>query len=59
MAAYSLEAIQRAEKRIAKDSLAVYVTPTAKYNFAQSILYEFAVSGYTDFEEYLDSLDLK
>ena len=59
VAAYSLEAIQRAEKRIARDSLAVHVTPTAKYNFAQSILYEFAVSGFTDFEEYLDSLDLK
>ena len=57
VAAYTLEAIQRAEKRIARDPLAVYVTPTAKYNFAQSILYEFAVSGYTDFSEFLDSLD--
>jgi hypothetical protein len=56
VAAYSLDAIQRAEKRIASDALAVFVVPTAKYNFAQSILYEFAVSGYTDFEEYLSTL---
>ncbi len=59
VAAYSLESIQRAEKRIASDPLAVYVMPTAKYNFAQSILYEFAVSGYTDFEEYLSTLDMQ
>ena len=56
VAAYSLDAIQRAEKRIASDALSVFVVPTAKYNFAQSILYEFAVSGYTDFEEYLSTL---
>ena len=56
VAAYSLEAIQKAERRIAQDPLAVYVMPTAKYNFAQSILYEFAVSGYTDFDEFLESL---
>jgi len=59
VAAYSLESIQRAEKRIAADPLAVHVMPTAKYNFAQSILYEFAVSGYTDFEEYLSTLDMQ
>ena len=57
VAAYSLEAIQSAEMRIAKSPVAAVVLPTAKYNFAQSILYEFAVSGYTDFGEFLESLD--
>ena len=57
VAAYSLEAIQSAERRIAKSPVAAVVLPTAKYNFAQSILYEFAVSGYTDFGEFLESLD--
>ena len=57
VAAYSLESIQSAERRIAKSAVAAVVLPTAKYNFAQSILYEFAVSGYTDFSEFLDSLD--
>ena len=55
VAAYSLEAIQLAERRIASDPLSAYLMATAKYNFAQSILYEFAVSGYTDFEEFLSS----
>ena len=57
VAAYSLDAIKSAEERIASCPLAVYVMPTDKYNFAQSILYEFALSGETDFNGFLDTID--
>ena len=57
VAANSLEDIVAQEKAIAESSLKDLVYPTTKYNFAQSVLYEFALSAETDFDYFVTSLE--
>lgn len=57
MASESLEDILISEREIAKSAVGQVVVPTGKYQFAQSLVYDFALSGFTDFEEYLKSLE--
>ena len=56
LAAYSLEAIGLMEDRLHGSSLSSAVFPTARYQFQEPVLYEFAQSDYEDFEEFLKTL---
>ena len=53
VAAHSIEDIIEQEKAIAQSGLAPLIRPTSKYNFAQTILYDFALSGETDFDTFV------
>lgn len=55
--AYSLDDIVRAEALLQSGSIAKIIQSTAKFQFADPIIYEFAMSGMTDFTEFLKSLD--
>ena len=57
VAANSLEDIIAQEKAIAESDLMKHVYAASKYNFAQSILYEFALSAETDFDVFVTSLE--
>ena len=56
LAAYSLEAIGLREDRLHGSALSSAVFPTARYQFQEPVLYEFAQSDYEDFEEFLKTL---
>lgn len=56
VAAYSYEAISTAETRIASSALRSDIYPTNKYKFLDSVLYDFARSGYDDFNEFIKIL---
>jgi len=51
--AYSLDDIIQTEKKIENDMLSIDVIPSIKYQFEQSVIYEFALSGMPDFEEFI------
>ena len=55
--AYSLDDIVRAEALLQTGRIHKIIQSTAKYQFADPIIYEFAMSGMTDFTEFLKSLD--
>ncbi|MBO5516459.1 MAG: hypothetical protein J6A42_00020 [Firmicutes bacterium] len=55
--AYSLEDIVRAEALLQTGRAGKHIQSTAKYQFADPIIYEFAMSGMTDFTEFLKALD--
>jgi len=56
LAAYSLEAIGLMEDRLHGSALSSAVFPSARYQFQEPVLYEFAQSDYEDFEEFLKTL---
>lgn len=56
LAAYSLEAIGLMEDRLHSSALSAAVFPTARYQFQEPVLYEFAQSDFEDFEEFLKTL---
>jgi len=51
--AYSLGEIEAVEKNLAFHSVNINIDATAKYQFSQSVIYEFALSGMCDFEEFV------
>ena len=55
--AYSLDDIVRAEALLQTGRINKIIQSTAKYQFADPIIYEFALSGMTDFTEFLKALD--
>lgn len=55
--AYSLDDIVRAEALLQTGRAGKHIQSTAKYQFADPIIYEFAMSGMTDFTEFLKALD--
>ena len=55
-AAYSLGSILGAEAKLAQSPLAQYLEITNRYQFPASIIYDFAESGYTDFNQFIKSL---
>ena len=55
--AYSLDDIVRAEALLQTGRISKIIQSTAKYQFADPIIYEFAMSGMTDFTEFLKALD--
>lgn len=56
--AYSLSDILEIDSELLKGSVSGDICITARYQFAQSIIYEFALSGFTDFSEFLDNIML-
>ena len=56
--AYSLEAIRQVEAALQKSSLSALLLPTAKYEFKEPVMYEFIQSGFEDFDDFLDSLQI-
>jgi|LSQX01.1.fsa_nt_gb hypothetical protein len=56
LAAYSLEAIALIEDKLHRSPLSSAVFPTARYQFQEPVLYEFAQSDFDDFEEFLKVL---
>lgn len=56
MAAYSQETIALMEDRLHGSPLSSAVFPTARYQFQEPVLYEFAQSDFEDFEEFLKTL---
>ncbi|MBR3296935.1 MAG: hypothetical protein IKI65_03760 [Firmicutes bacterium] len=59
VAAYSYESIIAAEARIAISGMRNYIYPTNKYKFLDSVLYEFAQSGYDDFNEFVRTIQVE
>ena len=57
VAANSLEDIIAQEQAIAASDLMKHIYAASKYNFAQSVLYEFALSAETDFDAFVTSLE--
>ena len=55
-AAHTISDIQKSEFLIARSELADKVYTTARYNFDRGVIYDFAISGFTDFEEFLDAI---
>ena len=55
--AYSLDDIVRAEALLQAGRISKIIQTSAKYQFADPIIYEFAMSGMTDFTEFLKMLD--
>ena len=47
----------RAEALLQTGRISKIIQSTAKYQFADPIIYEFAMSGMTDFTEFLKALD--
>ncbi len=56
-AAYNIGAILQAETRLALSPIGEFVELTNRYKFPASIIYDFAESGFTDFNEFLHSID--
>ena len=56
-ASYSLSGIIQAETKLMIGQVGEFVTLTNRYHFPASIIYDFAESGFTDFNEYLASVD--
>jgi len=54
LSAYSITAIHSLEKEVRKSSLDRYLSPTAKYEFKEPILYEFVQSDFEDFNDFID-----
>lgn len=44
------------EKALQSSSMAARLRPTGKYQFMQSVVFEFAMSGFTDFAQFIDSM---
>lgn len=59
LAAYSLEDIRELEARLNKSTLSIQMVPTAKYEFKEPILYEFIQSGFEDFNDFLETVQLQ
>lgn len=55
--AYNIGAILQAEARLNLSSVGEYVELTNRYKFPASIIYDFAESGFADFNEFLHSID--
>ncbi len=49
--------IDDAERRIKSDKISKMIYPTGRYRFTNPVLFEFAQSGYDDFEDFLKSLE--
>jgi len=54
IAAYSIKGINGMEKELRKSPLSQILTPVAKYEFKEPVLYEFIQSEFEDFEEFLE-----
>ena len=54
--AYSIAGIMAVENRILRSPVMQDVCPTGKFQFAQSVIYEFALSGFTDFGEFINAI---
>ncbi|MDD6311229.1 MAG: hypothetical protein PUB09_04755 [Firmicutes bacterium] len=57
LASYDLLDIWELENRLKDSLLGPYMIPTAKYEFRESILFEFVSSDFDDFEDFLDYLN--
>ena len=55
-AAHTVKDIQNSELLLSRSELADKIYPTARYNFDHGVIYDFAISGFTDFEEFLDTI---
>ena len=55
--AYSLGGIIEAETRLLFSPVGKYLELTNRYQFPASIIYDFAESGFTDFNEYLGAIE--
>ena len=55
-AANSMPDIQKSEILISTSSLADKVYPTGRYSFDCGVIYDFAISGFKDFDEYVDTI---
>lgn len=53
VSAYSLSDIKYLENKLRNSMLAPFLVPTAKYEFKESVLFEFVQSDFDDFEEFL------
>lgn len=53
---YSMEDMISVSKLLSEKETAADICLTSKYNFAQSVIYEFAQSDYTDFDDFVDDL---
>ena len=58
VSAYSYEAIVSTEAAISASILRDCVRQTNKYRFRDSVIYDFAQSGYTDFEEFIKNIEV-
>ncbi len=56
IAAYNIENILAAESRLITSPFSNMLTPTNRYQFQSSLLYDFADSDFDDFNDFLDSL---
>jgi hypothetical protein len=54
--AYSISAISRIEKEL-QIALGVSISPTAKYEFKESVFYEFVQGDFAEFEEFMEYLN--
>ena len=57
--AYSYESILAAETRVAASKLRTHIYPTNKYKFLDAVLFEFAQSGFDDFNEFVNSIQIE
>lgn len=55
-AAYSLEEIRCLEVDLGTSAFGKWLTPIAKYEFQEPVLYEFIQSGFEDFELFVDAI---
>ncbi|MDR0424964.1 MAG: hypothetical protein LBH39_05855, partial [Clostridiales Family XIII bacterium] len=53
---YSLGAINRIEKEL-QVAIGATIIPSAKYEFKESVFYEFVQGDFTEFEEFMDYLN--
>ncbi len=57
VAAYNMEDVLKAEMNLALSTAGEFLDITNRYKFAASIIYDFAESGFTDFNEYINSIN--
>ena len=55
-AAHTIKDIQNSELLLSRSELSDKIYPTARYNFDHGVIYDFAISGFTDFEDFLDAV---
>ncbi|NLP30320.1 MAG: hypothetical protein GX363_04230 [Clostridiales bacterium] len=56
LAAYGIDEIHSLERKLLKSSLDQYLIPVAKYEFKEPILYEFILSDFEDFNDFLEAI---
>ncbi|NLY70903.1 MAG: hypothetical protein GX076_04390 [Clostridiales bacterium] len=56
IAAYGIKEIHSLERKLAKSPLEPLLLPVAKYEFKEPILYEFILSDFEDFNDFLEAI---